>query len=126
MNENEQWHKRFRAFKKEMGYTNGDISEITGLLETSVGVMTQPSAEFPRWLKLTLTVWERMSERLEKSEGSDTSEGSEQTNWNPDAWEDTGRIRWKEDHMGKRVLQRKVISARGRERWDEIPVFSEV
>lgn len=47
--------------KKALGITNKDIAEITGNSEASVKTTTQPSKELPRWLKLAIVVYERMS-----------------------------------------------------------------
>ncbi|MCE7997052.1 MAG: hypothetical protein HEP71_34150 [Roseivirga sp.] len=55
------WHKRYKAMKQALGYTNKDIAEITGNSEASVKTTTQPSKELPRWLKLAIVVFERMS-----------------------------------------------------------------
>jgi hypothetical protein len=55
------WHDRFKAMKKGLGYTNSDISEITGNSPDSVKSTTQPNKELPRWLKLSIVIYERMS-----------------------------------------------------------------
>lgn len=59
------WHDRFKQMKKERGYTNKDIAEITELNYDSVKNQTQPNKDLPRWLKLTIVVFERMSEKKE-------------------------------------------------------------
>lgn len=56
----ENYHKRFSKMKKYLGHTNKDISEITGLKPSSITNQTQPSKDFPRWLKYTLEVFEKM------------------------------------------------------------------
>ena len=55
------WHDRFKKMKKALQYTNRDIAEITGNTEDSVKSTTQPNKDLPRWLKLTIVVYERMS-----------------------------------------------------------------
>jgi len=55
------WHNRFRAMKKGMGYTNSDIAGIIGNTEDSVKSTTQPNKDLPRWLKLSIVIYERMS-----------------------------------------------------------------
>ena len=57
------WHDRFKAMKKGLGYTNSDISEITGNTADSVKSVTQPNKDIPRWLKLAIVVYERLSEK---------------------------------------------------------------
>ena len=54
------WHDRFKAMKKGLGYTNSDIAEITGNSSDSVKSTTQPNKELPRWLKLSIVIYERM------------------------------------------------------------------
>ena len=51
--------------KKALQDTNKTISEITGLSEDSIKNQTQPNKEFPKWLKYTIDVFERMSEKKE-------------------------------------------------------------
>ena len=55
------WHNRFKELKKNLGYTNKDIAEIIGNTEDSVKSTTQPNKALPRWLKLAIVVFERMS-----------------------------------------------------------------
>ena len=57
--------EKFKRFKSELGITNSDISEITGLRMDSIKNATQPSLiENMRWLKLVIWVWEKLrSER---------------------------------------------------------------
>tara|TARA_R100001244_G_C5144220_1_gene128468 strand:+ start:820 stop:999 length:180 start_codon:yes stop_codon:yes gene_type:complete len=56
---------KFKQFKSELGITNSDISEITGLRMESIKNATQQSLiENMRWLKLVIWVWEKLrSER---------------------------------------------------------------
>jgi len=54
------WHNRFKAMKSGLGLTNSDIAEIIGNSTDSVKSVTQPNKEIPRWLKLTIVVYERM------------------------------------------------------------------
>ena len=55
------WHNRLKQLKKELGYTNSDIAKITGLNTDSVKNQTQPNKDIPKWIKLTIVVFERMS-----------------------------------------------------------------
>ncbi len=55
------WHNRFKKLKKNLGYTNKDIAEIIGNTEDSVKSTTQPNKDLPRWLKLAIVIFERMS-----------------------------------------------------------------
>ena len=57
------WHKRFKAMKKELILTNSDIAEITGNSSDSVKSVTQPNKEIPRWLKLAIVVHERWKKK---------------------------------------------------------------
>ncbi|RRO12365.1 hypothetical protein [Flavobacteriaceae bacterium 14752] len=61
------WDKRFKSFKKEMGYTNEDIANIIGLNKASVNNQTQPNAKFPSWLKLSIVIHEQMKEKAENT-----------------------------------------------------------
>jgi len=55
------WNSRYGAMKKALNLTNKKVAEITGNTPNSIGVMTQPKAEFPRWAKLAVVVFEKMS-----------------------------------------------------------------
>lgn len=55
------WNERYKAMKKALGYTNKDIAEITGNSTDSIKSVTQPNKEIPRWLKLAIVVYERLS-----------------------------------------------------------------
>ena len=57
------WHNRFKARKSGLGLTKPDIAEITGNSPDSVKSVTQPNKELPRWLKLAIVVYERLSEQ---------------------------------------------------------------
>lgn len=57
------WHDRFKAMKSGLGLTNSDIADITGNSADSVKSVTQPNKEIPRWLKLAIFVYERLSEQ---------------------------------------------------------------
>ena len=46
--------------------TNQTISKITGLSEDSIKNQTQPNKDFPKWLKYTIDVFERMSDGKKK------------------------------------------------------------
>ncbi len=55
------WHNRFKAMKSGLGLTNSDIADITGNSADSVKSVTQPNKEIPRWLKLAIVIYERLS-----------------------------------------------------------------
>jgi len=57
------WHSRYKAMKKGMKLTNTDIAEITGNTPESIATTTQPNGKFPRWAKLAVFIYERLSER---------------------------------------------------------------
>lgn len=57
----ENWHERYRSMKKGLGYGNKDIAEITGNTLGSIKTVTQPNSDFPRWAKLAIVIYERMS-----------------------------------------------------------------
>jgi len=57
------WHERYKEMKSGLGLTNSDIAEITGNSADSVKSVTQPNKEIPRWLKLAIVVYERLSEQ---------------------------------------------------------------
>jgi len=44
--------------KKGLGLTNKDIAEITGNKPASIGTVTQPNGDFPRWAKLAIYIYE--------------------------------------------------------------------
>jgi len=47
--------------KKELGLNNQDISDITELNYDSIKNQTQPKKDLPKWLKLAIVIFERMS-----------------------------------------------------------------
>jgi len=57
------WHKRYKAMKSGLGLTNSDIADITGNSADSVKSVTQPNKDIPRWLKLAIVIYERLSEQ---------------------------------------------------------------
>ena len=57
------WNERYKAMKKGLGLTNSSIAEITGNTPESIATTTQPNSNFPRWAKLAVVVYERLSER---------------------------------------------------------------
>tara|TARA_R110002049_G_scaffold4063_1_gene29280 strand:- start:2874 stop:3071 length:198 start_codon:yes stop_codon:yes gene_type:complete len=59
------YNDRFEAMKKHLNDTNQDIADITGLKMTSIKNQTQPNKPFPKWLKYTIDVFDRMSEKKE-------------------------------------------------------------
>ena len=58
------WHDRYKAMKKGLVLTNSDIADIIGNTPDSVKSTTQPNKELPRWLKLAIVVFERMSKQM--------------------------------------------------------------
>ena len=54
------WHKRYKAMKKGLGFTNSDIAEITGNTTDSIKTVTQPNSDFPRWAKLAVVIYEKL------------------------------------------------------------------
>ncbi len=54
------WHKRYKAMKKGLGFTNSDIAEITGNTTDSIKTVTQPNSDFPRWAKLAIVIYEKL------------------------------------------------------------------
>ena len=57
------WHNRYKAMKSGLGLINSDIADITGNSADSVKSVTQPNKEIPRWLKLAIVIYERLSEQ---------------------------------------------------------------
>ena len=58
------WHDRYKAMKKGLVLTNSDIANIIGNTSDSIKSTTQPNKELPRWLKLAIVVFERMSKQM--------------------------------------------------------------
>lgn len=59
----DNWHERFKSMKSGLGLTNSDIADIIGNSTDSVKSVTQPNKEIPRWLKLAIVIYERLSEQ---------------------------------------------------------------
>jgi len=55
------WHDRFKQMKKALGLNNQDIADITELNYDSIKNQTQPKKDLPKWLKLAIVIYERMS-----------------------------------------------------------------
>ena len=55
------WHNRYKEMKSSLKLTNAGIADIIGNTADSVKSTTQPNKELPRWLKLAIVVFERMS-----------------------------------------------------------------
>jgi hypothetical protein len=55
------WHNRYKAMKKGLGLTNSDIANITGNTTDSIKSSTQPNKDLPRWVKLSIVIYERLS-----------------------------------------------------------------
>ena len=58
------WHDRYKTMKSALNLTNADISDIIGNTPDSVKSTTQPNKDLPRWLKLAIVVYERMSKNV--------------------------------------------------------------
>ena len=58
------WHNRYKKMKSSLNLTNADISDIIGNTPDSVKSTTQPNKDLPRWLKLAIVVYERMSKNV--------------------------------------------------------------
>jgi len=56
------WHNRFKSMKSGLGLTNSDIAKITGNSADSIKSVTQPNKELPRWLKLSIVIYERLKD----------------------------------------------------------------
>ena len=59
-----KWHNRYKTMKSALKLTNADISDIIGNTADSVKSTTQPNKDLPRWLKLAIVVYERMSKNV--------------------------------------------------------------
>jgi hypothetical protein len=57
----DDWHERYISMKKGMGYTNKDISDITGNTPESIKTVTNKSKELPRWVKLSIVIFEQIN-----------------------------------------------------------------
>ena len=55
------WHERFKQMKKALGLNNQDIANITKLNYNSIKNQTQPNKDIPKWLKLAIVIFERLS-----------------------------------------------------------------
>ena len=55
------WHNRFKVMKKALGLNNQDIADITELNYNSIKNQTQPNKDIPKWLKLAIVIFERLS-----------------------------------------------------------------
>lgn len=55
------WHNRFKEMKSGLRLTNSDIAEITGNSADSIKSVTQPNKQIPRWLRLAIVIYERLS-----------------------------------------------------------------
>tara|TARA_B110001452_G_C15004872_1_gene351298 strand:+ start:310 stop:468 length:159 start_codon:yes stop_codon:yes gene_type:complete len=49
--------------KSGLKMTNADIAEITGNTTDSIKTGTQPNKELPRWVRLSIVIYERLSEQ---------------------------------------------------------------
>ncbi len=67
----DNWHVRFKAMKKGMGYTNVHIAKITGNSYDSIKHSTQPKLELPRWAKLSVVIYETMTKGKRKANTED-------------------------------------------------------
>jgi predicted transcriptional regulator len=57
----DNWHERYKAMKKGLGWTNSDVARESGNTPDSIKNATQPANEIPRMLKLAIVVYERLS-----------------------------------------------------------------
>ena len=55
------WHDRFKVMKKALGLNNQDIADITELNYNSIKNQTQPNKDIPKWLKIAIVIFERLS-----------------------------------------------------------------
>lgn len=55
------WSDRYKAMKKGLGLNNKEVGEITGNTEDAIKRVTGPSGRFPRWAKLAVWVYEKLS-----------------------------------------------------------------
>lgn len=55
------WHDRFKQMKKALELNNQDIANITELNYNSIKNQTQPNKDIPKWLKLAIVIFERLS-----------------------------------------------------------------
>ncbi len=62
------WHQRFKEMKEGLDYTNSDIAIITGNTADSIKSSTQPNKELPRWLKLSIVIYETTKSKSETAE----------------------------------------------------------
>ncbi|ELY1992906.1 hypothetical protein SL054_002267 [Flavobacterium psychrophilum] len=68
----DDYNKRFEVMKNYLNDTNQDIADITGLKMTSIKNQTQSNKPFPKWLKYTIDVFERMIKKQESSNETET------------------------------------------------------
>lgn len=62
-----KWHQRYREMKEALQLTNTDIADITGNSPNSVKTVTQPNRKLPRWLKLSIVIFERLHQEKKES-----------------------------------------------------------
>lgn len=65
------WHDRYKNTLQGLAkidlannggkFGNKEVAEITGHTENSVKSMTQPNKKIPRWLKLAIVIYEKLS-----------------------------------------------------------------
>lgn len=59
-------HERYREMKKGLGLTNSDIAEITGNSAESIKTVTQKNKQLPRWVKLSIYIYEKFNQSKTK------------------------------------------------------------
>ena len=63
------WHERYKMMKEGLGLTNQDIADITGNTCESIKTVTQKNKELPRWVKLSIYIYEKFNQSKTKSNG---------------------------------------------------------
>ena len=59
-------HERYKAMKEGLKLTNSDIAEITGNSAESIKTVTQKNKELPRWVKLSIYIYEKFNQSKTK------------------------------------------------------------
>lgn len=62
-------HERYKAMKEGLKLTNSDIAEITGNSAESIKTVTQKNKQLPRWVKLSIYIYEKFNQSKTKSNG---------------------------------------------------------
>ena len=59
MEEDTNWHIRYKEMVKELKLSNEHISKITGNTTQSIRCVTHKSRALPRWIKLSIVIFEK-------------------------------------------------------------------